>query len=369
MAVSISVNKLPRNKKRWYFSFYYDGKKYKKETWNGEPMMTKTEALQGAYDLIAQLDKAKSLAEGDMSLYELFDDFVSKTKSNLKIGSQNRYDIFKRNYLNLIEDKKIHSLTADDINNWKNALNTLDVKTETKNRNLNVMKSLLDYGNKMYDLQGKIQLPLFEKFKDTTFVSYEKKNKYLPENDFMLMMSFLDLSNESDYYYYVIFNLLYYCGMRIGELAALTINDFVDSTLIINKNYIRIDGVDYIQPPKSDVSVRKITLDSTTNNLLQEYINKVKPKNIIFSRKKKYLTQQRVREKLTQLSQASELDLKYNITPHTLRHSHSSNLRKLGFDELIISQRLGNTPEVALKVYTHTTDDEQLEIAKKLRKN
>lgn len=364
----MSVSRLARDKKRWYFSFYFEGKKYKKEIWNGKPMISKAEAIQGEFEFRQQLEHQKELQQGNMSLYELYDDFVSKTKSNLKVGSQNRYEIFKNNYLILIKDKNIHELTANDINDWKIALNSLEMQTDYKNRILNVMKAVLDFGNKMYDLKGKIQLPLFEKFKDTTFVDYEKKTKFLPEQDFTYMMTFLNLKEESDYYYYVIFNLLYYGGMRIGELAALTINDFKDSTLTINKNYIRIDGKDYIQPPKSDVSVRKVVLDSTTNNLLLEYIERFKPASIIFSRKRKYLTQQRVREKLSQIAQASELDLKYNITPHTLRHSHSSNLRQLGFDEVAISERLGNTPEVALKVYTHTNADEQHQIAKKLRK-
>lgn len=369
MAVSISVTKLARDKKRWYFTFYYGGKKIKREIWNGEPMYSKAEALKCAYELIEQLEQAKRIDNGDMSLYELYDDFVSKTKNNLKITTKNNYEIFKRNYLPLIENKHIHKLTASDINNWKIKVNKLDIQTDTKNRILRIMKAVLDFGNKMYNVLGKIQLPLYEQFKDTTFTEYSDKSKFLPEQDFKYMLTFLNLELESDYYYYVIFNMLYYCGMRIGELAALTINDFKKSTIIINKNYVRVDGKDYIQPPKSEASVRKIVLDSTTNDLLIEYIKRFKPRTIIFRRNKKYLSQQRVRDKLSQIAGASELNEKYIITPHTLRHSHSSNLRQLGFDEVAISQRLGNTPEVALKIYTHTSEDEQQKIAEKLRKN
>ena len=44
----------------------------------------------------------------------------------------------------------------------------------------------------------------------------------------------------------VIFNLLYWTGMRSGELLALTLNDFdfEERTVSINKNFARVDGED-----------------------------------------------------------------------------------------------------------------------------
>lgn len=46
---------------------------------------------------------------------------------------------------------------------------------------------------------------------------------------------------------------------------------------------------------------------------------------------------------------------------HNLRDSHSSNLRKLGFDKYAISKRLGNTPEVSASTYIHSEEHKQLE--------
>jgi len=47
----------------------------------------------------------------------------------------------------------------------------------------------------------------------------------------------------------------------------------------------------------------------------------------------------------------------YEITPHTLRHSYSSNLKKLGYNEYVIAKLMGNTPEVASSTYIHTNID------------
>lgn len=364
----MSVSRLARDKKRWYFSFYFEGKKYKKEIWNGKPMISKAEAIQGEFEFRQQLEHQKELQQGNMTLYELYDDFVSKTKSNLKDSSLLKYKTFKREYLSLIKDANIHELTQNDILSWIKSIKALNIGIETKNKNRNIFKSMLEFGSIAYNLSGKLQMPLLEPIKDNKIVVKDERSKYITNEDFNYMLSFLNLNVESDYYYYVIFNLLYYGGMRIGELAALTIDDFKDSTLTINKAYARIERKDVIQTPKTKNSVRKVVLDPHTNNLLLEYIERFKPTSIIFSRQKKYLTQQRVREKLSQIAQASELDKKYIIKIHSLRHSHSSNLRELGFDIFAISDRLGNTPQIASQVYTHTTADEQQQIAKKLRK-
>ena len=57
------------------------------------------------------------------------------------------------------------------------------------------------------------------------------------------------------------FLLLYWTGMRIGELLALTYEDIdLEKRIIsISKSYQRLDGKDIITPPKTPKSNRKIT--------------------------------------------------------------------------------------------------------------
>ena len=58
------------------------------------------------------------------------------------------------------------------------------------------------------------------------------------------------------------FLLLYWTGMRIGELLALTYEDidFNNRTITINKSYQRIKGKDIVTPPKTPKSNRKVTI-------------------------------------------------------------------------------------------------------------
>ena len=55
---------------------------------------------------------------------------------------------------------------------------------------------------------------------------------------------------------YYAFEMLYWCGIREGELLALTAVDFdfERGTVTINKSYQRIDGRDVITEPKTPKS-------------------------------------------------------------------------------------------------------------------
>ena len=61
-------------------------------------------------------------------------------------------------------------------------------------------------------------------------------------------------------YSYMSFELLYWCGIRLGELRALTPADFDFDTnmLSITKSYQRIKGEDIITKPKTKRSIRKV---------------------------------------------------------------------------------------------------------------
>lgn len=70
------------------------------------------------------------------------------------------------------------------------------------------------------------------------------------------------------------FLLLYWTGMRIGELLALTYNDIdlEKRTISINKSYQRLDGRDIITPPKTPKSKRIVTIPPFLAEELREYM-------------------------------------------------------------------------------------------------
>ena len=346
--------------KHWYFIVTVNYKQYKRVLWHKKYMLSKTEAIQAEREFLSQLE---GISEENITIVDLFNEYVKASKTSLKESTKANYNKFKTNYLSLIENKKIHELTPKDIMSWRNELSNCNVSVPYKNRMQNIMKSILEYGSIMYNLNGKLQYSLLQPFKDNNVKVIDIKSKYLEINDFKRLIASLEKTD----YYYIVLNTLYFTGLRIGELAALTTKDITKEYILVNKDYSRVGTKDIIQAPKNKNSVRKIPLDPTTSEMLQKFIKDKKPDEIVFRKSSKYLNQQKLRRKINVLQAYAGLEENFIITPHTLRHSYSSNLKKLGYDEYTISKIMGNTPQVASSTYIHTNLDME-EIGKNIEK-
>ena len=74
-------------------------------------------------------------------------------------------------------------------------------------------------------------------------------------------LKFAEVMMDKPQFYYA-FEMLYWCGIREGELLALTPADFdfKKGTVSINKSYQRLNGRDVITTPKTEKSNRIITM-------------------------------------------------------------------------------------------------------------
>ena len=135
------------------------------------------------------------------------------------------------------------------------------------------------------------------------------------------------------------FLLLYWTGMRIGELLALTYEDIdlEKRCITINKSYQRLTGKDMITPPKTPKSNRKISIPPFLVEELKEYCSMlygITANERIFRFTKSFMEHEMV------------LGIKETgvrrIRLHDLRHSHASLLVEMGFQPLAIAERLGH---------------------------
>lgn len=93
---------------------------------------------------------------------------------------------------------------------------------------------------------------------------------------------------------YYAFEMLYWCGIREGELLALTPGDFdfKAGTVSISKSYQRLHQEDVITAPKTKKSIRTIRMPKFLCEEMQEYMKSlygVKKKDRIFPVTKNYL--------------------------------------------------------------------------------
>ena len=160
------------------------------------------------------------------------------------------------------------------------------------------------------------------------------------------------------------FEVLYWTGIRCGELLALTPSDFIFETseLSITKSYQRLKGIDTITDPKTPNSVRRIAMPKFLAEEMKEYLENFRddlgPHDRIFDVTKYYLTHEMERG-------CKESGVK-RIRVHDLRHSHVSLLIEMGFSALAIADRVGHESTDITYRYAHLFPNKQTEIANAL---
>ena len=162
------------------------------------------------------------------------------------------------------------------------------------------------------------------------------------------------------------FETLYWTGIRIGELMALTVSDvdFNNQTININKSLQRLFGEDIVTPPKTPKSNRIIPITDFLCKDLNAYINTlydVKPTDRVFPFTKYFLH--------SEMDRGCKKSNVKRIRLHDLRHSHASLLIDLGFTPLLIAERLGHEKiETTLNTYSHLYPNKQNEMVNTLQK-
>ena len=159
------------------------------------------------------------------------------------------------------------------------------------------------------------------------------------------------------------FEILYLCGIRLGEMLALTPSDFdfEKKTVRINKSYQRLHGKDIITDPKTAKSNRVVQMPDFLADEMQDYISRVytiEPDKRIFILTKSFLHHEMDRG-------CKETGVK-RIRIHDLRHSHVSLLIEMGFTAVDIANRVGHESVKITYRYAHMFPSKDEAIAKKL---
>ena len=159
------------------------------------------------------------------------------------------------------------------------------------------------------------------------------------------------------------FEKLYWCGIREGELLAMTPADFnfEKGTVTINKSYQRLKGQDVITTPKTEKSNRTITMPQFLTDEIQDYLNMqydIGEDDRMFTITKSYLHREMDRG-------SKEAGVK-RIRIHDLRHSAISLLIDMGFSATAIADRVGHESIDITYNYAHLFPSKQKEMAEKL---
>ena len=170
--------------------------------------------------------------------------------------------------------------------------------------------------------------------------------------------------------------LLLYCGLRRGELIALTWNDIdiKKKCITVNKAVIFCDNKALTQSPKTEAGVRDIPFP---DNILDAIKTAKKSAQTVmvcpaadgqmmslsaFQKAwKSYMHYLNIKAGGLDASRSRpKLTVIDNLTPHMLRHTYATILYNAGVDVKSAQRFLGHADiNVTLKIYTHLSDQKE----------
>ena len=288
--------------------------------------------------------------------------FISRTRKSDsgKTPRSTKEHIIRTKILPYFKEKRLSEIKPRDVIAWQNEmLNYRDKNgkaySPTYLKTLHgQLSAILNHAVRFYGLKSNAAATAgcmgSEKHKEMLFWT---KDEYL---------KFAEVMMDKPQSYYA-FEVLYWCGIREGELLALTPADFdLDKGMLsITKSYQRLKGRDVITDPKTPKSIRVIQMPQFLTDEIRDYLKslyKVQPDQRIFEVTKSYLHHEMDRG-------AKEAGVK-RIRIHDLRHSHVSLLIEMGFSALAIADRVGHESVDITYKYAHLFPSKQQEMAQRL---
>ena len=340
----------------WYVQFRYTDWKGERQQKLKRGFATKKEAQAWEREFLMEKQADINMTfESFVALYEK--DIKPKLKLNTWLTKES---IIQKKILPYFRKRKLSEITAKDIIDWQNEIRGLTdchgkpLSTTYLKTVHNQLSAIFNHAIRYYGLQvnpaqraGNMG---YEERKEMQFWTREEYTK------------FSEAMMDKPISYYA-FEMLYWCGIREGELLALTPADFNfdRSTVSINKSYQRINKQDVITTPKTKKSIRVIQMPNFLCEEIQEYLKMfygTESDSRIFPISKNYLHREMDRG-------CKETGVK-RIRIHDLRHSHISLLIDMGFTALAIADRVGHESIDITYRYAHLFPTRQTEMANKL---
>ena len=336
---------------------------YRYTDWTGEKKQTQKRGFKTKREAQAWEREQMNLVSSSLDM--TFQSFVERYRED-KAGriKENTWEmknhIIETKLLPYFGKLKISSITPQQIITWQNELlNYKDDKGKAYSPVYlktvhNQLSAIFNHAVRYYNLRENpcTKAGSMGKKKNREMLFWTKE-EYL---------KFADAMMDKPMSFYA-FEMLYWCGIREGELLALTPADFdfEKGTVTINKSYQRLKGQDVITTPKTEKSNRTITMPQFLTDEIQDYLKMqydIGEDDRMFTITKSYLHREMDRG-------SKEAGVK-RIRIHDLRHSAISLLIEMGFSATAIADRVGHESIDITYNYAHLFPSKQKEMAEKL---
>ena len=329
---------------KWYCKFMYtdatgEHKQKKKRSFN-----LKREADEWERNFLA----ANRVPTCDMPFCDFVDVYIKDATPTIREHTiqQRRYQL--KRFVTYWKDTPLSSISKADVITWINSLINENLSDTTIKNLVRTLSILFNHAIKYYKLKenpcrdvGRLKNPNREKPK-MRYWTYEEFNKVIKE-----------ITDEKGH---LALDVLYYTGMRKGELLALewADMDFEAGSITISKSLQRLNGAKETITPTKTGETRTIRIPRFLTDELLKF-KESSTSERVFEWEKRFI------EKAIEQG-ASAAGVK-RIHVHGLRHSHASYLISKGVNIVLISKRLGHSKtSITLDTYSHffPKDEEDL---------
>lgn len=358
----------------WYFRVRVGNKHLKRRNKN---WTLKKHALQAEREFLNDLENI-DLTNINITYNEVVNAYLEYCKVNRKKSSVTTSTYILTNHsLDFFDGMVMNKITTKDIENFQihmlNKTYTVgegEKAIEKKYSNTSIskfqiqVKLVFDYAIKHriitfnpFDQVETAQRQELEEKKEITIITHKQFEEF---------MSVIPSDKINDITDRVFFNILYWCGLRFGEVMALNIEDvnIKKKTIVVNKNY--------------DNKNKVVTTTKTGNNRIVDIPDKCLIELQALFKKYEELHMEKdfpllgLRKRLSKSSMErkkkkyiDEAKVPY-FTFHELRHTHVSTLIQLGMRDIDIAKRLGHSVEMVNNTYGHLFPSDKENMMKKL---
>ena len=342
-----------KNNGTWYCKFYYkDWSGVLKQKWK-RGFGTKKEAQEFERNFLQR----KSFSQ-DILFENLYYVYIEEMSVRLKYSSiLTKKNICETKILPYFAKKPVNEIQAADIRKWQNSLLESEhgySKTYLKTIN-NQLSAIINFAHKYYNLESN---PC-EQAGSIGASRAERMQFWTLEEFLAFREGIMDKRNSL-----ICFDVLYWTGIREGELLALSEQDinFEKKELFISKSYQRLEKKDIITSPKTRKSRRRIPIPDFLCKELQEYRSGPDydaGSERFFPFSKAFLNYE--------IRRGCKKTGVKKIRVHDIRHSHVSLLIDQGFDALVIAERVGHeNVSTTLNTYAHLFPNKQMALISSL---
>lgn len=250
------------------------------------------------------------------------------------------------NYSIFIKNKNINykTINKDEIRSYLKYLDELQYSKTTISRILSTLRHFYQY----LMINKVVSVNMFKLIKNP------KKDKKLPNflqsDELQKIFDSIDIETPLGIRNRLIVELLYASGLRVSELASLTIDN-----INIHTKEIRVLG--------KGSKERIVFFGDYAKKYLEIYLEQSRPilqdknktKVLLLNNNGDPLSTRGIQMIIDNV--VRDASLKHNISPHVLRHTFATDLLNNGADLKSVQELLGHSSLSTTQIYTHITNE------------